>query len=260
MVASKVVLQKIINNRICAIMAHGKSIEKLENKITDLKKYDICWTSLSVFNIMEEFILSKINKHLDIVFDCATVPDSLKENYEKNVRLPRLAEFLERNENNLWITTFGIERDTLRSLNNNWFLAKFQHKIFIVDYIFPKLKRGFYMDVPNSICLLIAALLYGGAKKIILFGFDGCTKKDNNIDTYYKPEYHKKEHLVAIGKVGNTALYRDTLDFQQRFPILLDHYRKLFNNNAEIINCSPNSFYTVIRRITYEELEQCLTT
>jgi len=250
-------LKKIINNRTCFILAHGKSIEKLEEKIVDLKKYNICYVSLSLFNVIEEFILSKINKHLDIVFDSATVSDSFLVNYEK-VRLNRLSKFLERKENNLWITTFGIERDSIRGLNNNWFLEKHQNKMFIVDYIFPSSLRGNLMSVPNSVCLLIASLLYGGAKKIILFGFDGCLKQENNLDTYYKPEYHKEEHLLATGKEGNTGLYRDTLNFQQVFPILLHQYRNLFKNNAEILNCSPNSAYTVIKKISYEELEKCL--
>ena len=43
--------------RTVAIMAHGSSIAELEKHIGSLKKYNICWTSLGVFPMMEEFIL-----------------------------------------------------------------------------------------------------------------------------------------------------------------------------------------------------------
>jgi len=247
---------KVINNKICCVLAHGKSIEKLEDFIINLKDYNICWVGIGLFTIFEEFILSKINKHLDIVFDCASVADSFLYKYENKVRLPRLEKFLEREENNLWVTTWGIIRDSVKKFKADW-LIKYKSKIFVVDNIFPQNKIGFYMSVPNSVCLLIAFLLFAQAKKIILFGLDG-SLKENNIDTYYKSEYHKKEHLAALGSIGNTALKRDTLNFNNKFPTLLNLYRQLFNNNAEIINCSPNSKITVIKNISYEDLKNYL--
>jgi len=247
----------LLKNKICFVLLHGESIERLEDEIIKYKDCEIIYVGIGLFTIFEEFILSKINKHLDIVFDCASVADSFLYKYENEVRLPRLEKFLEREENNLWVTTWGIIRDSVKKFKPDW-LIKYKSKIFVVDNIFPQNKISFYMSVPNSVCLLIAFLLFAQAKKIILFGLDGSLKENNNIDTYYKPEYHKKEHLAALGSIGNTALKRDTLNFNNKFPTLLNLYRQLFNNNAEIVNCSPNSKITVIKNISYEDLENYL--
>lgn len=251
-------LKDIIQNRTVCILNHGKSIEKLENYITELKDKNICWASLGLFPVMEEFILSKINKQLDIVFDCATVAESFLRNYELHIRIPRIDRFLSRNYNNIWITSFGIVRDTIKGLKLIDFWIKHNSKTFIVDNIFPKNRIGCYMDVPNSITLLIASLLYGNAKRIIIFGLDGYKSSENNINSYYKPELHQKEHLLATGNIGNTGLVRDTIDFETRFSNILNMYRSLFKNNASIYNCSNNTIYTCIEKINIEQLKDLI--
>lgn len=244
-----------ISNKICFVLLHGKSIEQLETDIVKYKDFDICYIGLGLFTIFETFILSKINKHLDIVFDCASVANSYLYNYETKVRLPRLEQYLSRDDNNLWVTSYGIIRDSVSVFKPDW-LDIYKDKIFIVDSIFPDKKVTFYMSVPNSVCLAIAYLLWAKVKKIILFGFDGFMGNANNINSYYKPDYHKQEQIVAIGQYGATGLFRDMINFQNKWPTLIKLYRELFNNNADIINCSPNSYYTIIRKIDFDELEK----
>jgi len=247
-------LSSIINNRIVGIMAHGSSIERLESYIGGLKNYDICWASLGLFTVMEDYILNKINKKLDIVMDCSTVSESLQSNYEENIRLPRILNFLSRNTNNLWITTHGLIRDIVSKRRPTW-LSTYNNTIFEVDDIFPTTDRPFYMSVPNSLTLLVAAALAGGAKKIILFGCDGYTESENNLHTYYQPILQRIERLHALGDIMNEGIVRDSINFEKRFGLCVDIYKKLFNNNAEIINCSPNSIYSCIKKIDYNQLE-----
>lgn len=249
-------LKRIINNRVVCILAHGKSIEQLEQNIEQFKDLDICWASVGLFTIMEDFILSKINKHLDIVFDCASVSESNMNYYENEVRLPRLEKFLSRNENNLWITTHGIIRDILKGLNKTDFLDKFRNKIFVVDSLFPT-NTSHYMSVPNSITLLIASAIAGGAKRIILFGFDGYKgDPEKGIDSYYKSEFHIQERLKALGSVIDEGINRDTINFENNFIKIWTEYVFLFKREGKlgIVNCSPNSCYSVIPKTDYEEV------
>lgn len=245
-------LNEIINNRVVAILCHGASIKYLEDYIERFKYKDICWMATGVFTIFEEFILSKINEQLDIVFDCATVPEPNIPHYE-SIRLTRLDKFLSREENNLWITTHGMFRDAIIPYRKD-FLDLFKEKIIQVDKLFPQNNVPHWMDVPNSTTLAIASAMAGKARKIILFGVDGCTITNNNVCTYYKPEIQKQERIDGYGDVLNEGLIRDTIGFEERFPKIYSEYIELFGN-VPIINCSTFSHYTCIPRIAYEELE-----
>lgn len=250
-------LKDIINKRTVAIVLQGKSVEELERCIEDFKDKDICWASLGVFDIIEDSILSKIGKNLDIVFDCATVPEARLEYYETTVRFPRITKFLERG-NNLWITTHGLIRDSVKPFRPD-ILEKYSSQILQVDSIFPLSEVPKYMDVPNSVTLLIAAMLCGGASKIVIFGLDGY-KGDpkQGVNFYYKPSQIRKERFVALGTDEDPGISRDTDGFQVRFPKILSNYRNLFNNWCEIYNCSPNSHYQIPTNINYTELRRIL--
>jgi len=246
-------LKSLINNRIVCILSHGGSIQRLEETIEYLKNFDICWMSLGLYTVIEDFILSKINKRLDILFDCATVPQPQMDIYEKQIRLPRIEQFLARPDDNIWITTHGLIRDSIIPYKPN-ILHNFHHKILQVDQLFP---THAYMDVPNSITLMIASALCGRAKKIILFGYDGFKGDDSKSHgTYYKAELAHNEWVYAYGNTINMGLRRDTIDFENRFNPIVLLYRTLFNNKADIVNCSPNSSFSVIRKINYDDLKE----
>ena len=249
-------LKEIINNRIVGIMAFGNSIKELEKYIIELKNYDICWATLNAFPVMEDYILSKIDKQLDIVFDCSTVIESQIMKYE-DLRLPRLDNFLARNYNNCWLTSYGITRD-LKAMNRGSILEEYKDKIIIVDNIFPTDCIPYFMSVPNSITLLIGAMMYGKAKKIILFGYDGFNGfPEDAINSYYHPELAKKEQLIALGGYSDSNLNLGTHLFKKNFTRIYNDYRQLFGN-VEIINCSFNSVYDNIRKIKYENLKEIL--
>jgi hypothetical protein len=252
-------LQEIIRNRICCVLAHGASLKDLESHVHLFANRDVCWTSLNYF-VPVESLLSAIDKRLDIVYDSATVVPQYFETYEKEWRIPRLEGFLKRPDNNLWITSWGIIRDTINGLQLFDFYERYKNKTLIVDHLFPEGQvRNDAMNVPNSICLLIAALIAGKAKGIVLFGLDGYSiTNTNTIKSYYKSEELSEEHIRATGKIGKTMLYRDTQAFEEKFPSLLEKYCKLFDNNISLINCS-HSVYTCIPKISYEGLEKALT-
>lgn len=248
-------LKNIINNRTVCLMAHGASIKQLETHIYDLKDKDICWVSLGVFDMMEEYILSRINKHLSIIFDCATVPHARTEHYEKMSRIPRLEPFLKRNEDNLWITSHGLIRDSVK-LYYNYFLDEFNDKILQVDDLFPPHEISKWMDVPNSITLFIGALLAGNAKQIIIFGLDGYLGEIyKGIDSYYKPDLIRIERQIALGSDQDPGINRDTKGFEERFLNIFKSQQNLFNNFCPIFNCSPSSLYEMIPKINYSQLK-----
>lgn len=248
-------LSTIINERICCVLAHGKSLYELEEKIVQLKDKDLCWIGMGQFTPSEKFILSKIDKQFDVIYDSASVSASKIEMYETNVRLPRIDEFLNRNDKKLWITTHGIIRDSIKNINQNWFLDKHINQIVIVDELFPPKEIKKWMSVPNSITLCIASLLACGASKIITFGLDGfCDEAKYIIESYYAPEWARIERTAALGSPIAHDINRDTANFRERFPNILKDYRWFFANDASILNCSPNSVHRFPQKINYTQL------
>lgn len=248
-------ISRIVNNRIVAIMLHGRSIEKLEKRITEYRDMNICWASMGLFTIMERYILNKISKRLEIIFDSATVPESRMSKYENKVRLPRIESFLERTDNNLWVTSHGIVRDSIRGLGRYDILDRFQEKIYEVDGLFPRRNIGQYMSVPNSATLFIASIMASNPKKIIIFGLDGYVgNATSGVYSYYKSNLAAEERLSALGSLRDDGVNRDSNSFLNRFPNLLKEYRRLFNCHAPIANCSPSSIYQCPTKINYNEL------
>lgn len=251
-------LKEIVRGRPVGIMVHGKSIENLEKNIYELKDYDICWASLGVFDMMEEFILSKIDKKLEVVFDCATVPHARVEHYELLVRKLRLQGYLQRPDNNIWITTHGLIRDSVQPYYPE-FLEMFGDKMMQVDSIFPTNEISKWMDVPNSVCLLIASMIAAQATKIIIFGLDGYSGDiTTGVNSYYQPNLIMQERIAALGTLQDPGINRDTDGFAKRWFDLSMNYTELFKNNCYIYNCSPNSVYRFPIKIKYEDLKGVL--
>lgn len=235
-------LKNIINKRPVFILSHGSSTQLLEDRIKEFEDLDICWSGLGNFPIFETYMLSKINKHLDYVFDCSTVPESRVPIYEP-IRQARIKEYLARDESNAWVTTYGIIRD-------NWNKVV-PPKCLIVDSIFPKEEIGYFMDVPNSVTLHIASAVFGGASKIFLVGVDGTYSASHLV--YYKPAECEKERMLALGTNQDPGLIRDTGSFKIRFANIYREYQKLFKNNVEIFSLTNQDYYDMIPKITINE-------
>jgi len=251
-------LRNIIRGRTCAVLAHGASIQELENHIVSINEMvDICWVSLGVYNVVEDFILNRINKHLDILFECSGVPEERIKNFELSVRGPRLEKFLQRDEYNLWITSHGFIRDNVKPYLSQ--LLNYSKKILVIDSIFPRATLKRWMDVPNSITLLTGALIAGGASKIIYFGLDG-HKGDgyNHFNSYYQPHLIESERFNAFGSEYDSGINRDTYEFEKRFNKISTEYMGVFANKPKLYNCSPGTIFTVIPKINYQDLKGVL--
>jgi len=230
-----------LSNKICAIVAHGSSLSELESRIEEFRNLNIVWCGMNYFNPSEE-ILKKINKSFDIVFDCSTVKNNVE--YESRVRLPRLIEYLNR-ENTTYIT-LKQGKDNLYDLRNRIgsdFNEKYKNKIIYGENL------GFDC---NQFCvslhLYIACLLKLNAKTIILFGADGGGIYDNSVSSYYKPELILEDKKLADNVSYNMT--GDTNNINSSFnPIM----RSIFGYIPSIINCSDVSTYNVFRKLTYNQ-------
>ena len=172
-------IANIIRGRPCFVVAKGASLKILKNRIKEYKDLDVCWVTLNDFHYIENTILCHIDKKFDLVSDCATV--KRVEYYENNVRLPRFESYLRR-ENNLLMLSELVIQQCFRDQKMNHLLDKYEDKIITIDELFslPECPKEVWEAPPNSITLLYAFLIAGGAKKIVLFGLDGYQK---NIDT-----------------------------------------------------------------------------
>lgn len=251
-------LQQLVRNRVIGVMIPGKSIENLEKTIEEYKDYDICWASLNLFEPMNGFILSKINKSLDIVFHSYTLSISRdkKIKYEKENRIPRLTKFLNTKSSNLILSTWRLMGSNYRDLGLEYFYERNEKRIILIDYLFSTLTGV------NSTQLLLTTLGISNPKKIILFGLDGFKGgSDKAIHSYYKEELQSKEKRLNYGIEDNkpiaVPITSTTEDMQKNFISVYQDYCNRCNikNIPEIINCSPNSLFTIFRKIDYNQLK-----
>lgn len=198
---------------------------------------------------MDKFILSKINKKLEIVLEAA---DSDTRNYELDYRIPKMKEVIQRGD--LVISTWRLLWTEYRKKNLGWFYEENKDKIALADDILG------IIDVPNTLALLIYCVAVCNPKKIILFGVDGYKGKNDESEytTYYKSEEAKIRRARQLQHRKNFTLKETSDNFDTWFGIGL--YCSYMNCNTEnipkIINCSPNSQFDSIRKINYNELKK----
>ncbi len=250
-------LAKIINGRTCCVISKGKSLEKLEQNIELFRDKNVCWIIQNKFDYIEESILKKIGKRADIISDCATVAKI--HIYEPEYRCPSFLEFLGRGENNLLAISELVIEECFGTCNKLDEREQYDSKIVTIDSVFsnPNCPKEIWEPPPNSFTLLLAFLMAGQAKKIILFGIDGGTQGQDIIETYYKPDIVRAERRAAFGDERFGSVVSDGKDFEDRWVKIFETYKKAFNNpNIDIVNCSPNSIFNTFRKITYDQLEE----
>ena len=240
-------LRKVVKNRVVGIMSHGESIKELEQRAKEFKDYDICWVSFKHYNIMEDFILKKIDKKLEIVLDCSA---SKFKDFEIKTRIPTMKEHMK--NNTLFLSTWRLLGTQYREMGLYDFYQRNKNNIVLVDDLFKRLD-----GTPNTLFLLISAIAVGEPKKIILFGVDGKKTESNDIfEGYYKPELQAQYRKVSEGDVPFTLHYT-TQAFETRFDKLYPDFCKRCNvKPPEVINCSPDSVYPLFKKITYDELHK----
>lgn len=243
-------LKKIINKRPIIIMLHGKSIEGLENNIQSLKNLDICYTSLNYFDLLENNILSKIDKRLSFVYDSSGIVPKQVQYYEGAWRIPRLKKYLNRPDNNLWITTKGLIKIIAFDTYNEDFIVKYWDKIMIAGQL------NIRLNVPNSAVLLIGLCILGEASKIAICGLDGFTGQyKDNLQSFYKYEEYKKHRFAATGDYNYTGIVQDTQHFQNETISILNKYACDYKiKMPPIINFSTKSIYNIFSKKDYNEL------
>jgi hypothetical protein len=233
-----------LTNKTCLLVAHGRSLEELERKIGRFINLDVVWCSMSTFDVPEDYILSKINKHFTVVYDSSTVENAI--DYEIAVRIPRLSKYLDRDEDNIYICT-RTDHSNLYQLRDNLrldFNKKYKNKIICAEDI------GIN---PNDFCvslhLFIACLYKMGTKKVILFGADGGSIYGNSIESYYNWRLIENDKKIAGNLTYN--MVGDTNNINSTYGVLME---KSLGYIPKVLNCSPDSTYTVFEKITYEEV------
>lgn len=224
------------------IVIHGKSVEELERRITDFKDLNVHWGSMSTFHIPQKYILDKINKKFDIVFDSSTVKNEIE--YETRLRLPRLRKYFDTTDGKYICTrTDKNNLYNLRSVIDSPFNNSYRDRIIYTEDI--------GID-PNPFCvslhLYIACLAKLGYERIVLFGADGGGIEGNNIASYYK-----SEEILEDKKIADNLSYNmtgDTNNVNTTYDIMMN---KVLGYIPNVINCSPITRYTCFPIKTYDE-------
>lgn len=225
-------------------MLFGNSINELETRIEEFRNFDICWTSVGQWELMETYILNKINKQLEVTFDCAESERPI--GFELERRLPRLKEFLSRPANNAHITMRHTSIYGLRKKLGCNIASEYSNKIIYAEDICPA--QAFCVSFP----LFLMSLWVLGAKKIILFGCDG-NKTENAISTYFHPEEVYKEKKASNNVVFN--LTGDSGWVVSAFPRIMETVHNQLNlPYPEIINCSEKSIYDLWQKMSYNDI------
>ena len=255
-------LKNIIKGRIVGIIARGGSAKILEERIEEFKDYDICWASMNLFTPAEN-ILAKIGKELDIVSDCSTVQN--RDTYEPQVRMPRFKKYLEKESNNLLFISQLVIQECFKRDSNFILFKRKVDKIATIDDIFnvTEAPKAIWDAPPNSITLLLAACIAGGAKKIIMFGYDGLKGENSQertildkkaVNTYYREDLEKADRLIAASFTEIGSLATDSFFFERDWPQIHNIYKTTYRNNCPVLNCSPESMFTVIKKINYNKI------
>jgi len=244
-------ITEIVNGRICAVLLPGATILELEKEILFYKNVDICWCGLNNFSKIENNILSKINKHIEILQDCSEV--IYMEDYETQIRIPKIESFLSRNENNFFITSPEIIINW-QQVNRLDLFNKYFNKIGLF-------KHGIHYTVPNSLTLLLMYLgRYSNAKAIVLFGCDGYKGSSNDIEilnSYYNPEEVLKERMIGFKDGTAGGLVREAKSFDNT---ILNFYTKFaWKNNVlppPVYNCSNITSINAFKVLNYDEVKK----
>lgn len=228
---------KNLDNKICLLVGLGRTIETLEERIEEFKDFNVVWCSMSSFDIPQKYILDKIGKHFEIVFDCSTV--HFAEEYELNRRIPRIKYHLDTYKDSVYMCTKTDKA-------NNYQLRERIAPDFNRDYN----DRILYVEDlgidPNPYCvsihLFIASLYKMNAKEVILFGQDGDSlgRYSNHVESYYKSELIKEDKIIAGNLVYN--LVGDTNNVNIYYDAQLQH---TLGYIPRPLNCSPGSTFTI---------------
>lgn len=249
-------LRKVINKRPVVIILPGSSVRELEQRIRELKNCDVCYLGLNGFWIIEKYILEKINRNLSVVM-CAANPGGWMDN---------INDFLERREDNIFISvksSFSSEK-TPKDFDFDEFIKKYNEKLlFFISVsnlssiiikqgsVFlrqsPSIKYPLHFLALNSLSALLSLALIGEASKVIIFGADG--GRTNPPEVYFGESDSEYQSFTPEQK-----LMIDAENFNKTMPLILKKIYRAYNlKPIDIINCSKKSYYTLFRKLSYDE-------
>jgi len=265
-------LRGVINKRPVAIILQGASARELEARITELGDCDICYFGLNAFRVVEKHILQKINRNFSLVM-CAAAPGR---------QMNDVVDFLERQEDNVlfseWDSFHPPEGDPLhpqkmpQGFDFDEFINKYDKKLLFFSGTPANLlvRSGLFLRVPsieyplhfpeeNSLSIMLLLALIGEASQVVVFGGDG--GRINTRELYFRqsdPGYQQFYPYRYVGQSGEHSMEQrimgDTRWFNAMTPLIIERVYKLYDlRPVDIINCSPQSHYTPLRKLTYDE-------
>ncbi len=232
-------LSDVIAGRTVALLLNGGSIKMLEERIGDFAHFNVCYIGINRFSTIERAILTKADKAFDIIF-CMSEQDIPR-------RIHDIKLFFGRNTNNLLMTTL-CAMTWLDEPHRNWMLDNHVDKLYLMPRL---LCRPAY---PISLEVIIDELIKANIRNLILFGADGFLEPEMKgkseleiirwnqqkmLSTYYDPGFFQEERRATGVGVG-------TVRFNKNFKYQPEKMR--------IVNCSPDSFYEHIPRMTYDQV------
>lgn len=240
-----------IKDKVVGLIAQGQSVEILEQRIEEYKDLDIIWISFNNFDIIETFILNKINKKLQIVFNFASCLPWV----ETEIQTPWTLKII--NRGSLFITNRAylnlLEKESRFHLKDNIKKILLLENIGKNGYIVEQVTGHYKTNA--SMGSIINSLVAAEVKKIILFGFDGAKGKrpgQETLDTYYKTKTLSTRRPTDWFTVPhNTHILN--LNFLEGYKKVIKEFNLSYI--PEILNCSPKSTYTCFKTITYDEVK-----
>lgn len=260
-------LRRLINKRPVVIILHGPSVKELESRITELKDCDICYFGLNYFKVPEEHVLQKINRTYSVVMVSAILAGSYGVTNEVNY----FVEFLERPEANMVVSDGNSFRALeAKGFDLSEFIKKYDNKIlFFTGNPVSSItisssgdhwrNGGLFLQVPSieyplhfpaltSFSVLLSLALIGEAPMVVVFGGDG--GRTSQQELYYRETSGGNPDSPA----AEQSIMVYTRSFNLTMPLLIEKIYKMYNlKPVNIINCSPQSRYTPLRKLSYDD-------
>jgi hypothetical protein len=257
-------LRQIVAGRSVAVVLQGFSARELEDRVTELRDCDICWSSLNSFGVIEQHILRKIDRRCSVIM--VNGPVGI------DVEIVNVIDFLERDENNLFISArlcFELTGHHKVPMPDGFdvrkFIKKYDRKLLFNEFIYPVFHdqaEVFFRHFPseefplhfvaqNSLSVLLLNLVLGKPARIFIFGADGGRISQEGL--YFREQELRSYRHDLDGDIEGSLL-ADTVTFNKRMPAMLWKVYRLFGlEPVEIINCSEHSHYTPFKKLSYDD-------
>ena len=220
-----------------AILLQGPSVSELEDKIHLFKDKDWIWASLNRFQMMDDYILPKIGKELDIVYS--------SNNGRFDQELRNIKKFISK-QGKLFITS----KDRLDQHSDIFYGCSAFIDSMGEDFITERSDWSYSIRAPNSLTCLLFSLGRLGAKDIYLFGCDGRSTDPRSANSSSEGNlfYHQEHYPIIHSQI---SLVEDTDQMNSTFWTYWD---SVIPYRPNIINVNPKSSVNCFWKCSYEEL------